>query len=150
MADLVPITPGAGVSVLSDEVTDGVLGGPAQKQLIGLVDATVNGTNKLIIDGSGAARVYIPRPATAAVTSVSASASSVVLIAANTARYDLSIYNNSTVVLYVRCGTVAASSSIFTAKLEAGGYFEPSYGYTGEIRGIWASATGAALITEYT
>lgn len=47
---------GATVEILTDEVTDGTLG-TGQKQLIGIVDATINGTNKLIVDSSGRAKV---------------------------------------------------------------------------------------------
>lgn len=47
---------GASVPILCDQVTDGVLG-TAQKQLVGIVDATIDGTNKLAIDANGRAKV---------------------------------------------------------------------------------------------
>ena len=58
MADLFAAKDAAGVTVeiLTDEVTDGTLG-TGQKQLIGIVDATINGTNKLVVDASGRAKV---------------------------------------------------------------------------------------------
>lgn len=58
MGDLTTITDAsaASVSILTDEVTDGSLG-TAKKQLVGIMDATVNSTNKLIVDSSGRAKV---------------------------------------------------------------------------------------------
>ena len=44
------------VNILTDEVTDGTLG-TAKKQLVGIVDATINGTNKLIVNSSGQAAI---------------------------------------------------------------------------------------------
>jgi hypothetical protein len=57
---------GATVEILTDEVTDGTLG-TGQKQLVGIVDATINGTNKLVVDSSGRAKVDasgVPVPVT--------------------------------------------------------------------------------------
>ena len=58
MADLTSIADvdGNPVAVLTDEVTDGTLG-TGKKQLVGVVDATINGTNKLAVDSSGRAKV---------------------------------------------------------------------------------------------
>lgn len=86
----------------------------------------------------------------ATVTSVSAATSSTALFAAvEPNQADLrSIYNDSSAVLYVKFGTTASSTS-FTVKLNAGDYFEfPRPLYTGVVHGIWASATGAARLTE--
>lgn len=47
---------GATVEILTDEVTDAVLG-TGQKQIVGVMDATPNSTNKLIVDSSGRAKV---------------------------------------------------------------------------------------------
>lgn len=60
MSDLVAIKDAnnSTVEVLSDEVTDATLGNaPAQKQIVGIADATVGSTNKLIVDSSGRAKV---------------------------------------------------------------------------------------------
>ena len=38
----------------------------------------------------------------------------------------------------------------YTAKLIKDAYWEVPFGYSGIITGIWASATGAARVTEYT
>lgn len=85
----------------------------------------------------------------AAVTSVSGSASSVTLLAATT-RKGFIIFNDSSAILYIKLGATASTSS-FTYRLTPYGVVtETSLPYGGVIDGIWASATGAARITELT
>ena len=95
--------------------------------------------------------VTIPSNAasTGAPTSVASTATNSVLLAANSSRKGSAIYNNSTSRLYVSLGSVA-SLTAFTALLEAGGYYEVPFVFTGLINGIWAAANGNALITELT
>lgn len=83
-------------------------------------------------------------------SNVAASASSVTILAANTARYGATIWNDSSVVLYLLVGTGTASTTVCTVKIPADGYYEVPYGYTGIISGIWPSATGSARVTQYT
>ena len=82
-------------------------------------------------------------------SSVSSSTSSVILIAANTLRKSLTIYNNSTATLYVCFGTTATQASA-KFPLAAGGFYEMPFNqvYTGVVSGIWASANGNASIYE--
>lgn len=87
--------------------------------------------------------------ATSAVTSVSGSASSVQLLAANANRLGATIFNDSTATLYVKFGTIASTTS-HTVQLKASAYYEVPFNYTGRIDGIWSSMTGAARITELT
>ena len=87
--------------------------------------------------------------ASATVTSVTSSASSVTILAANTSRLGMSVYNNSTAILYVKDGATASATD-FTVEMAPEDYWEAPYGYTGRLDGIWASANGAALVTEYT
>ena len=95
--------------------------------------------------------------ATPAQSSVTASATNVTLLSANTSRLGATIYNDADKALYVKLGATASTTS-FTAKLapkdatnNIGGYFEVPYGFTGQIDGIWdASPTGSARITELT
>ena len=82
-------------------------------------------------------------------TSVSASDSNVTLLAVNANRSGATIFNESTSDLYVKLGATASLTS-YSVRLIGGAYFELPYGYTGIIDGIWASATGAARITEFT
>jgi hypothetical protein len=82
----------------------------------------------------------------ATVSRVSASASSTLLLAANSERLDAHIYNDSTATLYVKFGTAATSTS-FTAKLDPGSWISWD-SYDGIVHGVWSSATGAAQCTE--
>jgi hypothetical protein len=59
------------------------------------------------------------------------------------------IYNDAAGALYVKFGT-AATSTDFTVKIAAGGYFElPSPVYAGAITGILDVGTGNAQVTSY-
>ena len=102
-------------------------------------------------DGSGAAITgSIPMrksgSATSTLANVSGSASSVQLAAANSSRIKLAIHNDSAAVLYVKEGTTASTTD-YTYKL-----FQDDIviidDYTGQVDGIWSSATGAARVTE--
>lgn len=87
---------------------------------------------------------------TATLTNVAGSATSVSLLAANTARRQVIIWNDSTALLYVKFGATASTTS-FTFQVVGGGYLElPMPVYTGAIDGIWVTATGSARITELT
>lgn len=70
------------------------------------------------------------------------------LLAAREGRLRCSFYNDSTVDLYLKPGP-NASTTDFTVKVAAGGYFE-DVGYVGIWTGIWASdASGSCRVTEY-
>lgn len=86
---------------------------------------------------------------TGTITSVSSSATNVTLKAANSLRKGLTIYNESTQIMYLKLGTTASATS-YTSQLEAGDYYETPYGYTGIVDALWASANGSARITELT
>lgn len=95
--------------------------------------------------------VVIPdTAATASVSRVAASLTSVQLLAPNSLRRAVVIVNESnTATLFVRWGT-AASSSAYTYAVPPGGTleYEPRTVYTGAIHGIWTAVGGAAQITE--
>lgn len=94
-------------------------------------------------------QVVTQKALTATLSNVNGSASSVTLLAANTARLGATIVNDSTVTLYVKFGATASTTS-YTVKLMADAYYEVPFGYYGIIDGIWASATGVARVTEIT
>lgn len=101
---------------------------PALKQLIGIVGST-----------------------TGTPTSVTASTSSVQLLAANANRAGATIFNASSAVLYVRlgAGTASASPGGYTLPMNSGGYLELPFAFGGAVSGIWSAADGgAAIITE--
>ncbi len=80
---------------------------------------------------------------------VASSASSGTLAAANAARLSLTIYNESTQVLYVKTGA-AASITDYNLQIPALGFYEMPVTalWRGIVTGIWASANGAAMVTE--
>lgn len=80
-------------------------------------------------------------------TSVAASATSVSLVAANSNRIGVSIFNDSTSDLYCDFDAEASITS-FAVKIAGGGYYEMPYGYTGQISGIWSDANGSAMVRE--
>ena len=84
-----------------------------------------------------------------AVTSVNDLNTVQTLLAANTSRKGVKIYNDSTVTLYVKLGTTATTSD-YSFQIAPQGFYETSGSvYTGAITGIWsADASGAAKITE--
>lgn len=91
------------------------------------------------------------RPAVAVKTNVARSDTSVSLLASNADRRFATIYNDSSVDLFLAFGATASLTS-YTVKIPKQGYFESQEdGYTGDISGIWASAgAGSARITEVT
>lgn len=100
------------------------------------------------VDGQGRAYV-VQKCATATLTNVVGSATSVTLLPAANARTFAAVYNDSTAILYVKLGTTASATS-FTVPLAASAYYEIPGGYTGRVDGVWVSATGNARVTELT
>lgn len=110
----------------------------------GTVTANLSSVDNAVLDGIEANTRN--RGATSAVTSVSGSATSVQLLAANADRLEAIITNDSTAPMYLKLGTTASTTS-YTVKLGQ----DESYitdKYTGRIDAIWSSATGNARITE--
>lgn len=101
-------------------------------------------------DGKLSPFVALRGPATGTQSNVSASASDVTILASNALRRGASVFNDSTALLYLLLASATSSTTVHSVQVKAGGYFEVPFGYTGIIKGIWASATGAARIMEYT
>lgn len=90
------------------------------------------------------------RPASAALTSVAASAVSVTILASNAARRQAIVVNDGNKTLRLAFAATA-SLTAYTVALSSGNTYEtPLNGYTGEITGIWDSANGSARVTEIT
>jgi hypothetical protein len=79
------------------------------------------------------------------------SAAHVVIAAANNARTNLIVHNDSTAILYLKFGDTATSTSHTTQVASQGTYTMPNGNaiYTGLVTGRWASTNGAARVTEY-
>jgi hypothetical protein len=88
--------------------------------------------------------------ATGTQSNVAGSATDVTILAANANRLMAAILNDSTAVLYLLIGAGTSSATVHTVQLAAGDYYEVPGRYTGVIKGIWASAAGAARVTEFT
>ncbi len=84
-------------------------------------------------------------------TSVASSASDVLLFAANSRAGGRTVFNESSAILYLAFGSVAASLTNYTVQVAAGAYYEfpVTRFYGGEVRAIWASANGNARCTEW-
>ena len=90
------------------------------------------------------------RPATATLTNVVTSVTSAVLLAANVARRQVFVYNDSNSTLYVKFGTTASATS-FTVLIPRNGAWESLLnGYTGAIDGVLTAGAGTARVTEIT
>lgn len=129
---------------------------PAGSNTIGKVDQGAAGAAAWKVDGSGVTQpvsgTVTAGPNTvssATLSNVSASASSVTVIASNASRKGAVIYNDSTVNLRIKFGSTASATS-FTYLIGPGQTWEMpiSVLYTGIITGIWDSATGTARVTE--
>lgn len=92
--------------------------------------------------------VFVP-PNAANVARVPASTVVVTLIAAGAInRKTVSIFNDSTAILYIKLGAGAAFTD-FTVRLRPDDFYEtPDPHFIGEITGIWTAANGAAQVTE--
>mgnify|MGYP000399455837 CR=1 FL=1 len=93
-----------------------------------------------------------PQPNTGDLQAIPNSTSAVIIASGNLTRMGLTIFNESTGTLYLRCGTGAATN-MFTVKLSAQDFWElqpPTY--TGVVTGLWnvSDPAGNALVTEFT
>jgi hypothetical protein len=82
-------------------------------------------------------------------TPVTASVTSITLLAVNAARKGYAIWNNGTGILYVAHGAIPGSTTDYSYQIGAGSYYESSVDYTGLITGTWANTGGNALVTEF-
>lgn len=102
------------------------------------------------LDASSREIVRQARSTTGTHSNVTASASSVTILAANANRLGASVFNDGAATLYLDTSGGTASTSNYTVQLAPNSYFEVPANYSGLITGIWASATGNARVVEYT
>jgi hypothetical protein len=91
----------------------------------------------------------VPPPATnsASLNNVTATTSSVVVVSAAVGRLSFSIFNDSAANMYLRMDGSAASTTNFSVKIPAGGYFESAH--ITQVTATWDVAVGAARVTTY-
>jgi len=106
-----------------------------------------NSTPVVLASDQGA--LPIPTAGTSTLSNVTSSATTVTILAANSARKGAMIYNDSTKKLYLKFGATASTSS-FTVIVDTNSYYEVPFGYTGIMDGLWALANGNARVTELT
>lgn len=125
---------------------------PVTKEPTGYNDTAVQASRVTLVDGTtgSATPVGTSAAGTGATTSVASSATTVTLLAANSARLGATVYNDSTQVLYLLLGAGTASASVYTVQIAAGSYYEVPFRFTGVLTGLWASANGSARITAIT
>jgi len=84
------------------------------------------------------------------ITRVTAAAADTLILARNLNRNGALIFNESTAILYLCLSKQAASPTNYSVQIGPGGFYINKYtDYAGEIRGYWATATGAAQVTEF-
>jgi len=129
-------------------VADGAAAAGVNPVIVAGVDGAGD-TQQLNVDTAGRLQVStIDTPAgTGTSSNVAASATNVTILAANAARLGAIIVNDGNRNLYAKFGATASTTS-YTVKIPANGYYEVPFGYTGIIDGIWDSANGSARITE--
>jgi hypothetical protein len=112
---------------------------------------SANSTPVVLASDQSAITVKQSTSATATRSDVAGSAASVTVLAANANRLGATIFNDSSALLYLKAG-ITASATDFTWKLFPGDLLtiDATLLYTGRIDGVWASATGAARVTEFT
>ncbi len=91
--------------------------------------------------------VAFPSASVASNALISATLNSQVLMAGNSKRTGLTIFNDSTANLYIDFGKIAAMTD-FAVKITAGGYYELPVNYIGTINGVWDGVNGNARVRD--
>lgn len=88
-------------------------------------------------------------PFSVAAIAATAAQPDILILQASFFRKGATIYNDSAAILYLLLGERGASSSAYTVQVPPNSYYEVPFTYAGAVRGVWASATGSARVTEY-
>lgn len=135
-----------GVSKSANELSVGLF---AEAVQILASDATTT-DNRVPASTTLGLRVRQSPAGTATLANVAGSIASVTLLAANANRVGVIIVNDSASILYVKFGATASATSLTYIMAANATITLPDAIYTGVIDGVWASAVGAARITELT
>jgi hypothetical protein len=128
-----------------------VLGGETAASIVLPINAAPAGTEYAVpVRQVGTITTDSSRPATGALSSVTAAMAATVLLATNANRLGAVIFNDSTATLYLGLSATDPTTSLFTFIVDPGDGYEIPFGYKGTIKGIWDAVNGAARITELT
>lgn len=109
--------------------------------------------NASIPAGTNTVGAFKKAPATTGtITAPAISATSFTVLASNANRLGGTVFNDSSVVLYLALAATASTTS-YTVQVPPGGYYElpnDGCGYTGIMTGIATTATGNIRVTELT
>lgn len=147
MADNVDVSEGSGKTVAADDV-GGVMYQRVKIAVGGDGEATdISAVDPLPVEGIVTFDPLVV--STATITTVDSSASSVQILAENTARVGFSCVNTDSYAVLIKFGTTASSTS-YTIRLTQNSFYEmPSPVYTGRIDAIWeGNGDGALIVTE--
>lgn len=150
MADAdILITAGSGTKVDTRTVGAGV---DEHRQVVVIGDPTT-AANVCVVDPNGAQLVKLSKGSnTGGQTSVAATVTAnTTLIAADTTRVGLMIYNDSASVLFILLGAGTQSATVFSVAIPANTLFEvPDAFVAMRVSGNWTTAVGSARITAAT
>jgi TRAP-type mannitol/chloroaromatic compound transport system substrate-binding protein len=93
------------------------------------------------------ASVTVPSTSVAATALITATLASQTLMAGNSKRITLTIFNDSTANLHIDFGK-AVSLTDYAVKIMSGGYYELPSNYAGSITGVWDAVNGVARIRD--
>jgi hypothetical protein len=93
------------------------------------------------------ASVTVPSTSVAATALITATLASQTLMAGNSKRATLTIFNDSTANLHIDFGK-AVSLTDYAVKIMPGGYYELPSNYIGIITGVWDAVNGVARIRD--
>lgn len=112
----------------------------------------LSAAGRLLVDGSGVTQPVSnanDNAATSTPIGVAASASSVSILALNTARKGFILVNDSAFICYVTYGATS-SATAYTVKMQPQATYTPDKNFTGAISAIWLGAVGKMYGAELT
>jgi hypothetical protein len=139
-------------AVFTDEVVDPVSGATVKKQLVGLVDATADGTGRIAGDATNGLDVDVtrlPGGTLAAAAQVTVTGAAGTLIVANAARKGLTIRSLSTNTQSIFIGpAVVTTTTGMEIKVGETAWFSPGEVPTNLVQAISASGSQTIIVQE--
>ena len=101
----------------------------------------ISGTATIVSASSGLVQVFRMPSTAGTVSFVADTTTNTTLKSASTSGSGVSVHNDSSAVLYLKCGATATSSD-WTVRLVQYSYWESPYAYVGRVDGIWPTDPG--------